>query len=109
MQTDECLDGNAAAGTLSRVFSLDTTSATLVCDSCQRSGPMGELILYDHGPGKVMRCKSCGVVNLRVLEARGRLVLDLRGSNRLIFEMPENAVPEELGLHRVRSGDAPIR
>lgn len=91
MEIDECLDGNAAAGMLSQIFSLDVTSATLTCDDCEHEGPIGELRLYGKCPGQVLRCRSCGAVNLRALEIRGRLVLDLRGATRLVFALPSVA------------------
>ncbi|WP_242187091.1 DUF6510 family protein [Sphingomonas sp. CARO-RG-8B-R24-01] len=88
MPADEYIDGNAAAGALGRIFAVDVTAAMLTCDECERKGPVGELQLYGSGPGQVLRCASCGTVNLRIVEIRDQLVLDLRGCTKLIFTLP---------------------
>ena len=87
MPAEDHIDGNAAAGTLGQIFSVDITTAALTCDECEHQGPVGELRLYADGPGQVLRCVSCGAVNLRVVERRGQVVLDLRGAMKLVFKI----------------------
>jgi len=77
------LDGNAAAGELSRVFAADLTSAEGQCANCGARRQFAEAHLYMKCPGIVARCASCGHVLLRLVNAGERLLLDLRGMNYL--------------------------
>jgi hypothetical protein len=77
------LDGNAAAGELSRVFAVDITSAEGQCANCGAKGRFAEAHLYSHCPGLVARCALCGHVLLRFANVRGRFFLDLRGMTYL--------------------------
>ncbi|HYY02352.1 MAG TPA: DUF6510 family protein [Gaiellaceae bacterium] len=77
------LDGNAAAGMLQEVFALEVTAATGTCDSCGAVGAVGELILYAHAPGLVLRCPHCEAVVLRVVSDGQRYWLDARGLRSL--------------------------
>ena len=52
------LDGNAAAGELSKVFSVDITTAAGRCAECGTTKCLAEAHLYMHGPGLVARCPS---------------------------------------------------
>jgi Family of unknown function (DUF6510) len=77
------LDGNAAAGMLQEVFALEVTAAAGTCDSCGAVGAVGELILYAHGPGLVLRCPHCEAVVLRIASDGTRYWLDARGLRSL--------------------------
>lgn len=77
------LDGNAAAGRLSALFAVDTTTVVVTCDGCGRDGALATLKLYGGSVGIVLRCPDCDAVNLRFTETGTRLTLDLRGSTRL--------------------------
>jgi Family of unknown function (DUF6510) len=72
-------DGNALAGPLHDVFSVDVTAAIGRCVTCGRTGPIAQSRLFDHGPGMVARCLNCDQVLLRLVRAPGRAWLDLRG------------------------------
>ena len=74
------LDGNAAAGLLAEVFTLDATSAIVRCAGCGHTDPIGATIVYAHAPGVVLRCRGCSGVLMRFAEIRDRIVVDLRGS-----------------------------
>ena len=52
------LDGNAAAGELSKVFAVDITTAAARCAECGTTKCLAEARLYMHGPGLVgaMHC-----------------------------------------------------
>jgi hypothetical protein len=50
---------------------------------------VGELHVYVHAPGIVVRCPSCDAVLLRVVQARDRYLLDLRGLRVLELPGPE--------------------
>jgi hypothetical protein len=73
------LDGNAAAGQLSRIFAVDITSAQGQCANCGAKGRFAEAHLYTQCPGVVARCAFCGHVLLRFADVQGRVFLDLRG------------------------------
>jgi hypothetical protein len=72
------LDGNAAAGLLSEVFTLEMTAAVGTCDHCGARGALGTSLVYSGGPGTVLRCPSCGGVLIRFARIRGCLNLELR-------------------------------
>ena len=80
------LDGNAAAGELSRIFAVDITSAEGQCANCRAKRRFAEAHLYSHCPGLVARCALCGHVLLRLVNVRQRVLLDLSGITHLTFE-----------------------
>jgi Family of unknown function (DUF6510) len=73
------LDGNAAAGELSKVFSVDITTAAGRCAECGRTKCLAEAHLYMHGPGLVARCPACEHVLLRLVNVDEHVFLDVRG------------------------------
>jgi hypothetical protein len=77
------LDGNAAGGSLGELFSFEVTTATAVCDGCGRSSPVGELLLYGHAMGTVLRCPGCAHLVLCATWISGVVRLDLRGARSL--------------------------
>jgi hypothetical protein len=82
------LDGNAAAGELSKIFALDITSAEGQCAHCGAKKRFAEAHLYMQGPGVVARCAACEHVLLRVVSARQLVFLDLRGMTYLCLTSP---------------------
>jgi Family of unknown function (DUF6510) len=80
------LDGNAAAGPLSEVFSIDLTAAKGRCDHCGAVGHVAEAVVYGDAPGLVVRCRSCEGVLLRLVENADRIWLDVRGLTYLEIE-----------------------
>ncbi|WP_426623569.1 DUF6510 family protein [Leifsonia sp. McL0607] len=81
------LDGNAAAGLLSEVFSVDVTSARGKCAHCGDVSVIAQAHLYTDDHGMVLRCRICGDVIARASERAGRLCLDLRGLDWLELEV----------------------
>jgi hypothetical protein len=79
------LDGNAAAGELSRIFAMDITSAEGQCANCGARRRFAEAHLYLQCPGLVARCPLCGHVLLRLAIIQERVFLDLRGMTCLTF------------------------
>ena len=73
------LDGNAAAGPLSELFTLELTTALATCAGCGTTGAMGGVHLYPDGPGLVLRCPACSNVLLRVAYTPDAVRLDMRG------------------------------
>ena len=80
------LDGNAAAGELSKLFAADITSAQGQCANCGAEKRFAEAHLYMQCPGLVARCALCGHVLLRFANVEGRVFLDLRGMTYLTFD-----------------------
>jgi ribosomal protein S27E len=79
------LDGNAAAGLLSEVFSADVTAAVVRCAGCGAEGAVATLMVYEHAPGTVLRCPGCQDVMMRIARIRGRLAVDPRGIGRMML------------------------
>ncbi len=80
------LDGNAAAGELSRIFAMDITSAEGQCANCGAKGRFAEAHLYVQCPGLVARCALCEHVLLRLVNTRQHVYLDLRGMRYLTLD-----------------------
>ena len=88
MQSEEMrLDGNAAAGMLRELFTIDTTSADATCDGCGKIGPVGALLEYGHGMGVVLRCGGCGSPVMRIVRTDSAIFLDLSGMRLLRIAM----------------------
>ena len=87
--SDAALDGNAAAGLLAEVFAPEMTLAVTICARCGADRVVGELRAYMRAPGAVLRCTSCGAVEIRLVRGRGRAWLDLSGVRMIEVEMPE--------------------
>lgn len=74
------MDGNAAAGELSELFSFELTSARLRCDGCGTIAELGAEPAYMQAPGTVLRCRSCENVLLVLVRAESRYRLSLTGA-----------------------------
>ena len=83
------LDGNAAAGELSEIFTLEATSATATCDGCGATGAVAEAHVYEAGMGTVLRCPDCDAVLLRLVHARGEIRMEMRGVRVLRWQSAE--------------------
>ena len=83
------LDGNAAAGELSRIFAIDVTAAEGQCASCGATRRFAHV--YLQGPGLVARCAACEHVLLRLVHAPHHMWLDMRGMTYVRFDAPEVA------------------
>jgi Family of unknown function (DUF6510) len=90
---DDYLDGNAAAGELSAIFTMDVTAAKGQCAHCSAIRRFAEAHVYMQGPGLVARCSVCQHVLLRVVNARERVFLDLRGMRCLILDTSQLQEP----------------
>jgi len=80
------LDGNAAAGDLSKIFAVDVTAAEGQCANCGTIKRFAEAHLYMQSPGIVARCAVCERVLLRLVNSRQRILLDVRGMTYLSFD-----------------------
>jgi len=77
------LDGNAAAGEL---FVADLTTATATCASCDATGPVATVVVYESAIGTVLRCPRCDAVLMRVVHAHGETCLEMRGVKTLRWQ-----------------------
>jgi hypothetical protein len=82
------LDGNAAAGLLAEVFTVEATTAVVTCAGCGASGPLGAALAYVSDMGTVVRCATCEEVVIRGAEIRERVVLDMRGAAAISLTVP---------------------
>jgi hypothetical protein len=83
---DDYLDGNAAAGELSRIFAMDVTAAEGQCAHCGAIKRFAGAHLYMPGPGMVARCSVCEHVLLRLVNIRQRVFIDVRGMTYLSLD-----------------------
>ena len=77
------VDGNAAAGILSELFTPDLTSARARCAGCNATQAIGALLVYAHGMGMVARCPSCEGVILRVVKTATHLWFEATGATSI--------------------------
>jgi hypothetical protein len=84
--TYDYLDGNAAAGELSKIFVMDVTAAEGQCAHCGAIKHFAEAHVYMKGPGIVARCAVCEQILLRLVNVRQRMLLDVRGMTYLSLE-----------------------
>ena len=85
------LDGNAAAGELSKIFAIDVTAAEGQCAHCGTKKRFAEARVYMQGPGIVARCIVCDHVLLRCANVRQRVFLDVRGMKYLCLDTSQPA------------------
>ncbi len=74
------LDGNAAAGILMEIFSLEMTASPTECAYCGQEGEIGALLAFMQGPGIVLRCPACRNIILRIVQTPDAIYLDTRGA-----------------------------
>jgi hypothetical protein len=90
MPDDELrVDGNAIAGLLREIFTVEMTPAQATCGGCHAVNAVGRMVVYLGGPGAVARCPACGRVLLRIVRGGGRMWLDLSGTACVEVAMPE--------------------
>ncbi|WP_043497519.1 DUF6510 family protein [Georgenia sp. SUBG003] len=91
--TSRRLDGNAAAGPLRDLFTVDLAAATVVCAGCARTAALATYTAYADAPALVLRCPDCSGVVLRFSSADGTVRLDLTGTRLLVARPPDGQVP----------------
>jgi hypothetical protein len=77
------LDGNAAGGLLNEIFPFEMTTAEATCGGCGTTKVFGEVMLYRHGMGAILRCADCDTALIRITHVRGCYRLDLSGMSYL--------------------------
>jgi hypothetical protein len=76
------LDGNAVAGLLQEVFTVEMTTAIGTCGGCGATDAVGAVHVY-RGAGFVLRCPQCDMALMKVVAAEGRVWIDCRGLRTL--------------------------
>jgi hypothetical protein len=89
---DLVLDGNAVAGGMRDVFSVDVTTATGQCAGCGYVTSFAQTRVYTQAPGIVVRCAMCEGVLMRLVKTPERAWLDARG---LVYLQFSTAQPGE--------------
>jgi hypothetical protein len=79
------LDGNALAGVLQEIFSLEMTARPTECAHCGYAGEIGTLLAFVCSPGLVLRCPGCENVILRIVQTPRGIYLDARGAAYLLL------------------------
>jgi len=79
----DALDGNAIGGLLREVFGAEMTTTMSACGSCGAARQVGELVVYNHAPGTVVRCRSCENILMVFVTMRERTCVDLLGLSAL--------------------------
>jgi uncharacterized protein DUF6510 len=83
------LDGNAIAGLLREIFTVEMTTSETTCAGCGSVSVVGRVDVYLNAPGVVVRCPSCEQILMRIVHGRGRYWLDMRGTRCLEFAAPD--------------------
>jgi NAD-dependent SIR2 family protein deacetylase len=81
------VDGNAAAGVLSELFVPDMTAARAKCAGCGGTREIGELLVFAHGMGTVVRCPDCDGVVMRVSRTPTHVWLDASGATSIAIRL----------------------
>ena len=89
--TYDYLDGNAAAGELSNIFDMDVTGAEDSVSIAARKAILR--VTFVCKVPAVARCAVCEHVLLRLVNARQRVFLDMRGMTRLILDTSQLQEP----------------
>ena len=76
------LDGNAIAGLLQEMFTVEMTSAVGTCGTCGATNAVGAIHVY-RGAGFVLRCPSCDTALMKIVTDAGRAWIDFRGLGAL--------------------------
>ena len=85
-QSNLKLDGNAIAGLLREIFTMEMTTAESTCAGCGKVHAIGSVQVYLNAPGAVVRCPACEQVLMRIVHGRDRYWIDLTGIRCLEFK-----------------------
>ena len=88
--SDSRLDGNAAAGLFSEVFTRDVTTARATCAGCGRIASIGALHMYAQEMGAILRCPGCQGVVMRMARTATHMWIDASGSRSIVMPLAPN-------------------
>ncbi|MGY1607845.1 MULTISPECIES: DUF6510 family protein [unclassified Geodermatophilus] len=78
-EPDRRLDGNAAAGVLTEMMTMDPTTAMVTCAHCGSRAALGAHLVYADTPAMVVRCPGCMQVVMRCASDDGGRRLEMSG------------------------------
>ena len=81
------LDGNAVAGLLQEVFTVEVTTLVGTCAGCGASEPIGAIHVFN-GAGTVLRCPHCDNVMMKIVRGGARSWVSLQGVRALEVTTP---------------------
>jgi hypothetical protein len=81
------VDGNAVAGLLAEVFSVEMTTAIGTCGACGVAEPIGATHVF-RGAGAVLRCPHCHNALVAIVKNDERLWLAFLGLRGLELRSP---------------------
>jgi hypothetical protein len=73
------VDGNALAGPLSDIFTVDMTTASGTCASCRDSSPLALAMVYPKPNTFIVRCHVCDSILLTIIQSSRETRIDLAG------------------------------
>ncbi len=73
------LDGNALAGALSELFTVDLTAASGRCAGCGATAILATAMVYADRQGTVARCATCDHVLATIVATEDRTWFNLAG------------------------------
>jgi hypothetical protein len=77
------VDGNALAGPLSELFSVDMTTASARCAGCGDISPLAMAMVYPKPKAFIVRCHVCDTILLTLIQSRDNSWIDLEGLSAL--------------------------
>ena len=76
------LDGNAIAGLLQEVFTVEMTTAIETCRACGATDALGALHVFQ-GAGIVMRCPHCDNALITIVKGNAHVCIGFAGVRTL--------------------------
>ena len=77
------VDGNAAAGPLGEILSIDITTAVGTCRHCGTAAPLSEAVVERDAEGVIVLCRPCGHTLVTYISRDGRQYLEFAGLKSL--------------------------
>src|SRR2546428_11134281 len=79
-QSDLKLDGNAIAGLLREIFTMEMTNAESTCAGCGKVHAVGRVDGYLNAPGAAVPRRGCVQEPVRIVDGPGHYLPDLSGT-----------------------------
>jgi Family of unknown function (DUF6510) len=77
------VDGNALAGPLSEIFSVDMTTASGTCASCGDLSVLATAMVYLKPKTLIVRCHVCDSILLTIIQSSHETRIELSGMTNL--------------------------
>src|SRR3712207_7674442 len=79
--------GNAAAGVLTEMMTLDPTTAVVTCAHCGNRAALGAHLVYADAPAMVVRCPGCMQVVMRCASRSEEHTSELQSRQYLVCRL----------------------